>query len=262
MTSAYAEPAFAAESRAGDRGHLFAGYGAICVVISVGGFFPSFWMQLPSGSFTGSSLVIVHGLLFTAWTMLLLSQAILVERGQLRRHRAWGMAGISLASMLLLLGIATATSSIEARLAAGFGVRARSFAIVPLSNIVLFFGFFAGAVANIPRSDWHKRLMLVATSAALTAAVARFIFLIVDGRAFGASAAKSPPGTVVGALRPSAVVAILMVGAMLYDRRQRGAFHPAWFWGIGIYVTVSLVRIPIAESPQWLAFTEFLVNFG
>lgn len=262
MTSTYADPAFAAEPQARDRGALFVGYAAICMVIAVGGFFPSFWLQLPSGNFAGSSLVIVHGLLFTAWPLLLLSQAILVERGLLRFHRAWGMAGISLATMLLLLGIATAIGSIEARLAAGFGDRARSFSIVPLSNIAMFFGFFVAAVANIPRPDWHKRLMLVATSAAITAAVARFIFLIVDGRAFGASAAMSPPGTVAGALRPTAIVATLMIVAMLYDRRQRGAIHPAWMWGIGIYLTVALLRIPLGATQQWLDFTEFLVQFG
>lgn len=262
MTSTYADPALAAEVQVREKGSLFVGYSAICVAIAVGGFFPSFWMKLPSGSFGGSALVVVHGLLFTAWPLLLLSQAILVNRAQLGHHRAWGVAGVSLATMLLLIGIGTAIGSIEGRLAAGFGDRGRSFAIVPLSNIVMFFGFFAFAIANVRRPDWHKRLMLVATSAALTAAVARFIFLIVDGRPFGASATMSPPGTVTGALRPSAVIVILMVGAMLYDRKQRGSFHPAWFWGIGIYVAVALIRIPLAATPQWLALTEFLIHFG
>lgn len=245
-----------------DRGRFFVAYAAICVAIAVGGFLPSFWLPMATIGFAGSWLVVFHGLLFTGWTLLFLSQTLQIERGRLINHAAWGMAGISLASILLVFGIATAIGSLEARLTAGFGDKARAFTIVPMSAITMFFGFFVAAIANVRRSDWHKRLMMIATAASLTAAFARLFAVIVDGRAFGATAAMSPPGIPEIALRPATGVLALMVGAALVDRRRRGAMHPAWYWGIGIYAAVSVLRIPLSRTQAWYGFADWLVAFG
>ena len=245
-----------------DRGRFFVAYAAICLIVAVGGFVPSFWYPVASASFGGTWLVVFHGVMFTAWTVLFLSQTLLVERGRLIDHRAWGVAGVSLASMLLLIGIATAIASLEARLAAGFGDRARAFTVVPITSVALFFGFFAAAVANVTRPDWHKRLMMIATGVALVPAFARMFFVLVDGRAIGATAATSRPGTPEIALRPSAAVLALLLGAALADRRRRGSWHPAWSWGIGIFVVICLARVPLSRTQGWYSFADWLVAFG
>lgn len=245
-----------------DRGRFFVVYAWICLAVAFGGFVPSFWYPLASTGFGGTWLVVFHGVMFTGWAVLFLTQTLRVERGRLVDHRAWGVAGVSLASMLLLLGIATAVGALEARLAAGFGDKARAFTIVPISSIAMFFGFFVAAVANVHRPDWHKRLMMIATAASLLAAFARFFFVLVDGRAFGATAATSPPGIPEVALRPAAAVLTLLVGAALVDRRRRGGMHPAWYWGIGIYATISITRVPLSRTQAWYAFADWLVAFG
>jgi hypothetical protein len=245
-----------------DRGFLFVAYALVCFAIAIGGFVPSFWLPAARLGFGGTWLVIFHGVMFSAWSALFLSQTVLVERGRVIDHRAWGLVGISLASMLLLLGFATAVASLEARLAAGFADRARAFTIVPITSVMLFFGFFAAAIANIPRPDWHKRLMMVATGAALVPAFARIFFVLLDGRAIGATAATSPPGTPEMALRPSAAVLVLLLVTAIADGRRRGKLHPAWLWGMGIFAAACVARVPLSRTPAWYAVTDWLTAFS
>src|SRR6266852_1024030 len=69
-----------------------------CVLIAFVGFAPTYWLQLTPGTFVGSPLLHMHGLLFSAWPVYLLLQTALAARGQVSRHRAWGLLGVSLAT--------------------------------------------------------------------------------------------------------------------------------------------------------------------
>ena len=154
---------------------------AACAVVAFGGFAPTYWLQLPAGTFVGSPLVHIHGALFSSWTLLLLSQTLLVANGRLRNHRAWGLAGISLATAMVFMGLAAAIQTLTAGLRAGYGDHSRAFLILPVSGMVLFAGFFIAAIANIQRPEAHKRLMLLATITLLQAAMARIFFVLITG---------------------------------------------------------------------------------
>lgn len=256
-------PGVTAAARSADRGRFFVNYAIVCLTIAVLGFLPSFWFPLGAARYGDTGMVFAHGLVFTAWPALFLWQTIQVERGRIADHRAWGIAGVSLATMMLLVGIATVEAQLTDRLALGFGDRARAFAITPLTNIVLFFGLFAAAVANVARPGWHKRLMMCASAVVLVPAFARIVFYVVDGRPLGPPAFNAPPGTPEMALRPGGLVMALMVGAAAFDWRRRGrALHPAWLWGIGLFAGVTLGRLAIARTQGWYAVTDALVAFG
>lgn len=249
--------------RSADRGRFFVNYAIACLAIAILGFLPSFWIPVGTARYSDTGMVLAHGLVFTAWPVLFLWQTVQVERGRIANHRAWGVAGVSLATMMLLVGIATAESQLTDRLALGFGDRARAFVIVPITSIAMFFGLFAAAVANVARPDWHKRLMMCASAVVLVPAFARMVFIFVDGRLPGPPSPTTPPGLPEMALRPGALVLGLMVAAAAIDRRRRGrALHPAWLWGIGVFVVVTVGRIPIARTEAWYAFTDALVAFG
>ena len=68
---------------------FFIGLAALCAAIAIPGFAPTYWMQLPAGTFVGSPLVHLHGLLFTAWTLFFISQAVLIANRRYPSHRAW-----------------------------------------------------------------------------------------------------------------------------------------------------------------------------
>ena len=56
-----------------------------CLVVAVGGFAPTYWLQLAPGTFVGSPLLHLHGALFTAWPVFLLLQTTFAARRQMDR---------------------------------------------------------------------------------------------------------------------------------------------------------------------------------
>jgi hypothetical protein len=119
-------------------GHFYVWMTAACTLLAFGAFAPTYWLQLPAGTFVGSPLLHIHGVLFSSWTLLLLSQALLIANGRLDHHRAWGLAGISLATAMVVIGLAAAIQTLTIGLAAGYGDHSRAFLILPVSAITLF----------------------------------------------------------------------------------------------------------------------------
>jgi len=252
----------APDRREAQRSGFYIWTSVLFLLIAVGGFVPTYWAQLPAGTFDGMPLIHLHALLFTAWPLLLLSQAVLIARGGLRHHRMWGLAGISLASLMLVVGLMTAVVALQDRLAAGYGDPARSFLIVPFAAIGMFFVFFAAAVANINRPEWHKRLIVIATTSVLGAAMARFFILAANGMAAGSRPGALPPLPVSRTLGPAALLDLIIVGAMIWDKRRNGKVHPAWIWGLAILVPVQLLRDPVSHTQAWLAFADSMTRFA
>ena len=234
---------------------------AICAAIAFAGFFGTYWLQIARGTFTGSPMMHLHGLLFSLWTLFFLSQALLVANRQLKRHRAWGLLGISLATAMLFTGLAVALQGLQLRLDAGHGNAARAFAIVPITSVLLFAGFVTAAILNLRRPEWHKRFMLVATTALLQAAVARFFFLAATGGGPGARPGLGPPLPIESTIMAGVLVEMLIVAAMVHDWRSHGRVHPAYLWGLGVAIAVHALRPVVGYSQAWYRMVDWLLAF-
>jgi hypothetical protein len=235
---------------------------ATCALVAFGGFAPTYWLQLPAGTFVGSPLVHIHGALFSLWTLLFLSQTVLVAKGRLNNHRAWGLAGISLATAMVMIGLAAAIQTLNLGLAAGYGDDSRAFMILPLSAISLFAGFFIAAIANIHHPEAHKRLMLLATISLLQAVMGRVFFVLVTGGGPGLRPGLGPPPPLIIGLVPSLLTELLIVAGLIYDWRSRGRPHPVWLVGAAVTTAVILLRGPLSGTPGWLAFANALAHIA
>jgi hypothetical protein len=233
----------------------------IFVAVAFGGFFGTYWLQLARGTFHGSSMMHLHGLLFSLWTLFFLSQALLVANGSLKKHRAWGLFGISLATAMLFTGLATTIQGLQVRLDAGYGDAARAFAIVPVTGILMFAGFVAAAIINLKRSEWHKRLMLMATISILQAALARFFFLAATGGGPGMRPGLGAPLPIEKTTPAGVIITLMIVAAMIHDGRSHGRVHPAYWWGLAITVAVQLLRPVVGYTDAWYRVTEWLLSF-
>ena len=127
-----AQPAPAPLARPVTRTRFYFWLSVVCLAIGVGGFAPTYWLQISLGSFDGTPLMHIHGLVFTAWLLLLVGQNWRIAQGRIDHHRAWGLAGIALATLMLTVGWVTAIVGLSDRFAAGYGDDARIFLIVPL----------------------------------------------------------------------------------------------------------------------------------
>jgi hypothetical protein len=244
------------------RGRLFLWLAIACAAVAIGGFMPSYWLQLAPRTFTGQPLLHMHGIACTAWVLFLISQAWLVSQGRLRNHRNWGLAGISLASVVVLLGIATAIIGLEERLAHGFGDAARSFLVTPMSAILRFAVFTGAAIACVHRPEWHKRLMIVGTVALIEAAGARVALLMAVGTGPGVRPSTLPLPPPAMPVIVGLLLQLLIVAGMIHDKRTRGSVHPAWIVGLVASVAVILLKEPISTTPAWLAFAQWTTTIA
>ena len=233
-----------------------------CVLIAFVGFAPTYWLQLAPGTFIGSPLLHLHGLLFSAWPLYLLLQTALVARGRVGRHRVWGLLGVSLATAMVLVGFAVANDVLAARLAAGYGDAARAFHIASTSMITLFGAFVCAAILYVSRPEVHKRLMLLATASMLPPALARLFFAANVGIGPGLRPGLGPPRAIESVLAPALIADALILAGVVYDMRTRGRAHPAYLIGGALMLAVQLLRGPVSTTPWWYAVADFLARFS
>jgi len=239
------------------RDRFFLWVTVLCAVIAVGGFAGTYWLQLPARTFRGPALLHVHGALCTAWVLFLISQSTLVTGGRVRSHRDWGLFGIALASVLTVVAVTVAISSMNTHMA-DYRQSAEAFLIVPLSAISLFAGFTAAAIANVRRPDWHKRFMIVGTVALIEAAAARIPFLIITGGGPGIRPGVMPPPPANTATITGFVLELILVAGMIRDWRVLGKVHPAWIVGASVMTAAILLRVPLSATPTWHQFAASL----
>jgi len=229
---------------------------ALFVLIAFTAFIATYWAKVAAGTFTGAPILHLHGALFFTWTLFFLAQTALVANGRTPDHRAWGMAGISLATAMAFTIVLAAINSIRVAGLIGMADEARRFSYVSLSGLVLFAGFMAAAIAWVRRPDLHKRLMILAMIPLMHASVARFFLLL-----FAPADAKGPPPVFVS-VPPGLAVDLLLVAAMVYDWRTRGRPHPVYLIGGALLLANQLLAVPISATPAWTAIATWVQSLA
>ncbi len=234
------------------------------------GFAPTFWFPLAQGVPERLAVIAIHALLFFGWTLFLIYQAWLAASGSVARHRDVGLIGVSLATAMTIFGILTAFNSTQRAIAAGYAPGAEAFLVVPLAPMLMFAVLVIAALVNLRRPEWHKRLMITATAVLLDAAIARlFIFFVVMKGSLppfqgtvGLAGLPGPPPPVAAILPPALIALLFVVAGMIYDRRTRGAVHPAYWWAGGFALAVHLAKIPASDTALWHGIARWLVSLA
>ena len=257
-----AAPGFPSKARRALHGprRFYVWLSAASLALAIVGFMPTYWLQLLPGTFEGSPLVHLHAWLFSAWPLYVVLQTRFAATGQVARHRAWGLLGVSLATAMVTVGVAVANDVLVTRLGEGYGDRARAFHIVSMSMMGLFGLFVAAALVWASRPDLHKRLMVLATITILPPAVARLFFAVTVGIAPGMRPGGGPPRTVESVL-PSALAAdLLLLAAVAWDVRTRGRPHPVYLVGGAAVLAVQILRGPVSTTEWWYRLADSLAH--
>lgn len=259
MSIAIESSSLTATVPAGQR--FYVGMSATFVAIAFIGFAPTYWIPLFRGTLAVPPITHLHALFFYGWTLFLLRQTWLAGSGEIGRHRALGVAGVALATGMLFVGLNAAATSVREAEAAGLGDAARRFAIVSVTAIVLFAVLVAIALLNVRKPEVHKRLMLLATASILQAAVGRiFILFLAPPRPPGVTLGSSPPPVFVTVM-PGLVADLLIVAAMIHDRRTIGRVHRVYWIAGAIVVAVQVLRVPVSSTHAWGQVLHALMMF-
>jgi hypothetical protein len=230
--------------------------GIFCLVVGIVGFLPSYWIPMVLGSLHVPPLAHLHALFFYAWLLLFVRQAMLVGSGDVAGHRAWGVFGVALATAMCFAGMGIAMNSIKHFDALGMGPAARSFSVVPVSAILVFAALFAAALFNTRRPEVHKRYMLSATASLLQPAFARWFLLLL-----APSGPQTPPPVFVS-IGPGILSDLVIVAAMLHDRKAIGHVHRSYWIALAVMLSAQLIRIPLGMTNAWDAVASGLVRLS
>lgn len=184
-------------------------------------------------------LIHVHGAAFTCWILLLVTQTSLVSAGRVDIHRRLGIAGFLLGCAMVILGVLAATDSL-ARSAGPPGRDALAFYIIPMMNMVVFAALLFFAFRARHDSAAHKRLICIATVSLLIAAIARWPFPVVQGKAM------------IAAL--FSYIFLLILAA--YDLWSTRKVHRVTLWAGAFVIVLQQICYPIGNTAAWHAFAS------
>lgn len=240
--------ALRARSSADPERRFFVLMAGFAVFVAIFGFSQRYFLPLAAGTLHVPRIVHLHGLLMWGWTVLFFAQSYLACTGQLRRHRAFGMAGIAVMTLCVWTGATIGILQLDDRLVAGMGNDARAFAIMPLSLVLMMSVLFVAAIVHARNWEAHARLMLLVTLVALNPAWARVVGMI--------NGTRGVSNAIVGGVIVLATIAF----AMLRDRTKRGRAHPAYLYGGAFVLGVQLLRTALNETPGWYALADALTG--
>lgn len=228
------------------RGRRF--YVAVAVIsgaIVFAGFARTFYLNSYFAKRDLTALMILHGIVFSAWLVLLVAQASLVAAKRTDIHRRLGVAGAALAVVMIVVGMTLAIH------AGKYGFRTPGlpppliFLVVLFFDIVVFAILVATAFYYRQKPDIHKRLMVVATISILPPAFARI-----------------PLAPISNALPISAFVLgdLALLVCILWDVAMHRRLHRAYLWGGLLFVLSFPLRMGIAGTAAWQSFARWLTS--
>jgi hypothetical protein len=220
-------------------------------LVSVGvlflGFAPTFYLKSVIHAPPPLSLLTtVHGVVFTLWMALFVTQATLIATGRHALHRQIGMLGALLFGIMVTLGYWTAITAGRLGHAPPGAPAPLAFMALPLIGITGTLVLVTMALLNRRFSDWHKRLMLAAMFSLTAPGTGRIA--IAAGLQF--------QGTTLAL----GFAEVLLAVAIAYDYLTMKRVHPAYWYAAAVFAVVHLGVVWAFASPTWLEFATFITQ--
>ena len=216
----------------------------VCMAVAFLGFWPTYWGPMAAGTLHKAPVSHIHGIIFFGWSLYVVYQAWLGASGQVVRHRAVGLIGVSFATAMVIFGVLVSIQVMHELTARGRGDYGVMLASISLSNIALFGALILAALMNLRRPEWHKRFMIMAAISILGAPLARPLMVNLH---------QAPPAPLSDWL-----VCVLALLPMAHDWRGGGKVHPANWIALAAIVGVRVLRIPMADTLAWHGFAGWL----
>jgi hypothetical protein len=222
---------------------FFSGMAIAATIVVFAGFAPTYYLKAAFGAPPLPPLLHAHGLIFTSWIALFVVQTRLIAARRTPLHRKAGVLGGLLAVAMLIVGSMAAIASARRGFTPPGGPPPLTFLIIPLGDLLVFGVLVSAAIYFRRQSQTHKRLMLLATLALLTPAIARLPGI----------AAAGPPAF-------WGLTDLFIVACFVYDRVTTGRIHPAFKWGGLFVLAMQPLRLIVGGTGPWLAFAQWLTR--
>jgi hypothetical protein len=229
----------------GSTERRFYAWGAAAIVlVAFSGFARTYYLKGAFGTPPLPTLVHLHAAAMTAWIVLFVAQTRLIAARRTDWHRRVGVAGVLLIAAITVIGVLTAIDS--ARRGMTFpGMSPLVFLVLPLGTVFVFVLLAGCAIVYRRRSDFHKRLMLLATLSILTPAIARVPW---------------EPFRAVGPPLFIGLTDALVLAFVVWDTVRNRRLHPAFGWGALFLFASQPLRMALAHTEAWARFASWLTQ--
>ena len=213
------------------------------------GFAFTYLVPLATGTYAPVSWAVhAHGIVYLVWCTFLPVQATLARRA-FAVHRALGIGSLLLVAAMGFTGFLVIGVKVQAALAGEGPAFWKSFGVPIAAGLVLFLGFYAAALLNRGRPEWHKRLMISAAATVIAAGTWRLWV-----GAFGFHDWAMPAAI--------ASTKLFIVAGMIHDFAKRRAVHPAWWVGFGASVAVEAASLLVVGTPMETPIARAIAGFA
>lgn len=213
--------------------HQFFAWSAAFVALLVFvGFARTYYLQSLFRMPDLSTFLRFHAAVMTGWIALFVAQTLLITSNRRHVHRVLGMAGASYAAIVVAMGTAATVLSArrEVRAHSDFVSSFLTVLALELTQMLLFASWVTLAVWFRNRTDYHKRLMLLATLCMLPNPTVRLLLMVGVQRN----------------IVMLSVWALLVMAIVLVDSITNRRLHPAF--GLGGTLTIALLYLAYFAS--------------
>lgn len=191
-----------------------------------------------------NALVHAHGVVMSAWVLYFVAQVALIRSKNVKLHMTMGMAGVALALVVIVVGMATAVDAQLVRGAAPPGANPHAFFLLPVSDMTIFAVLFTAAIYYRKRPVEHKSLMLLTAINFMPAALFRIPAVPPEYAYFWAFG----------------VPATIAIAALVWRTWKTGKLNKVFAAGVAMIVAAVPLRPIVSESNVWLSFVGWLVS--
>jgi hypothetical protein len=223
------------------RNPFYVGLTLLVTAIALAGFWPTYFGPLFAGTVEKPPVIHVHAAIYVGWLGIFVAQAAFAASRRMDLHVRLGNVAIGYGVLVIVMGVTVALSMFALRVQAGQTEEAQDRLAAPLLDMVFFAPVFAAAVRLRRKPEIHKRLMVVATTVLLVAAVGRMTFL---GRPWPLLLVWSSP---------------LLLGAA-FDVVRKRAVPWIYLLGVGLIATRAFGAPVVRDAAVWHEWTAWLAT--
>lgn len=216
----------------------------LITLIAFAGFWRTYFGPLSTGSLETAPLIHMHAAVYVTWLALFIAQAAFAATGRLAVHTRLGPWIMAYGVVVIVMGLVIAFERFGMQVAAGHLAVAQRKLFGPLRDMLFFAPFLAAGWIWRRKPELHKRVMIVATSILLVAAVGRMAFL----------------GQPVPEWKFMIVWPLPLYVAMVHDFITKRIVHPVYVVGV-LAMLLMRVMLPLRATEPWLDFTRWLATF-
>jgi hypothetical protein len=205
------------------------------------GFAPTYFLRGFSTLPPLSPLLHIHGLVFTAWLVLVVIQSGLIKADRVRLHMTLGIGGAILAAVMVPLVIMVSIAGFKRGAAGINGDDPVVFLIFPIGQAFMFGGVMAAAIWKRKNPEIHRRLIIVANAIVISPAISRMPF------------GGNPMVSLF-------LTTLFIVAGMVHDRWSGRRIHPVYLWSAVLLLLSGPVRFGLGHTAAWRALAQFMAQ--